>query len=347
MMQFGMYAPIPMVTIGSPEVAQAAKEALQPLPAGRRDAQYDHGEKMILAAEKAGFELCLFAERHLGNDLSAWVMASAIAAQFETMRALVAVHPGLWDPALIARMTVSLDRISRGRAALNVVNGSRDDEFRMFGGTVLEGEQRYKRAEEFVTILRGLWNNQTFSYAGEHYNIEAGQLLLKPATPIPPEIYSVSRGDRGRDFIAEVCDWWFVDQPKDAETIEDYLRGTEASIADMERRCARSGRKMRYGLTPFLAVGDTRESALDEAVTRIFEFDPGADRRMVEKRMLPATRAGCVGPPKEVLAQLRRFEDIGAELVLCRLVSSTENMRQIGEQIITPMRQAQRTFAHA
>ena len=336
-----------MVTIGSPEVAQAAQEALQPLPAGRRDAQYDHGEKMILAAEKAGFELCLFAERHLGNDLSAWIMASAIAAQFETMRALVAVHPGLWDPALVARMTVSLDRISRGRVALNVVNGSRDDEFRMFGGTVLEGEQRYKRAEEFIAVLRGLWSNETFSYIGDHYRIEAGQLLLKPASPTPPEIYSVSKGDRGRDFIAECCDWWFVDQPKDAASIDDYLRGTEASIADMERRCARTGRKMRYGLTPFLALGDSKEAALDDAVTSIFKYDPGADRRMIEKRMVPATRAGCVGPADEVLAQLRRFEEIGAELVLCRLVSSTENMRRIGEQIIAPLKQSQRKMALA
>ena len=346
-MQFGIYAPIPMVTVGSPEVAQAVKEALQPLPAGRRDAQYDHGEEMILAAEKAGFELCLFAERHLGHDLSAWVMASAIAAQFQTMRALVAVHPGLWDPALIARLTVSLDRISRGRVALNVVNGSHDDEFRMFGGTVLEGEPRYKRTEEFITILRGLWSNETFSFSGDHYTLENGQLLLKAATPTPPEIYSVSKGDRGRDFIAEYCDWWFVDQPKNPESIDDYLRGTEASIADMERRCQRTGRKMRYGLTPFLALGATRETALDEAVSRIFEFDPGADRRMVEKRMVPATQAGCVGPAEEIIAQLRRFEDIGAELVLCRLVSSTENMRRIGDEIIAPMKQSQAAQATA
>lgn len=346
-MQFGIYAPIPMVTVGSPEVAQAVTEALQPLPDGRRDAQYDHGEEMILAAEKAGFELCLYAERHLGHDLSAWVMASAIAAQCTTMRALVAVHPGLWDPALIARMTVSMDRISRGRVALNIVNGSHDDEFRMFGGTVLEGEARYRRAEEFITVLRGLWSEENFSFAGDHYKIDGGKLLLKAATPTPPEIYSVSKGDRGRDFIAQYCDWWFVDQPKDVASIDEFIRGSEASIQDMERRVKTYGRKMRYGLTPFLAIGGTKEEALEEAISSIFKYDPGADRRMVEKRMVPATRAGCVGTPKEVMATLRRFEDIGAELVLCRLVSSTENMIRIGEEVIGPLKQSQRTLAHA
>jgi FMNH2-dependent dimethyl sulfone monooxygenase len=327
-----------MVTVGSPEVAQAAQEALQPLPAGRRDAQYDHGEALILAAEAAGFDLCLFAERHLGNDLSAWVMASALAPRLTTLQPLVAVHPGLWDPALIARLTVSIDRICRARVSLNIVNGSRDDEFRMFGGAVLEGEPRYKRTEEFIRILRGLWTQEKFSFSGEHYHVEEAQLLLKPASPAPPDIYSVSRGDRGRDFIAQHCDWWFVDQPKDAESIDDYLRGTEASIADMQRRCAAAGRRMRYALTPFLAVGASREAALDDAVSSIFRYDPGADRRMVEKRMLPATRAGCVGTPRDIGRQLQRFEDIGAELVLCRLVSSVANIRSIGEEVIAPLR---------
>ena len=79
-MQFGLYAPIPMATVGSPEVAQAVSEALAPLPPGRLDAQFDLGAKLLQAADEVGFELVLFAERHLGNDLAAWIMASAIAS---------------------------------------------------------------------------------------------------------------------------------------------------------------------------------------------------------------------------------------------------------------------------
>ena len=72
-MQFGLYAPIPMATVGSPEVAQATAEALAPLPEGRRDAQYDHALAVLGKADQLGFDLCLFAERHLGHDLAAWV----------------------------------------------------------------------------------------------------------------------------------------------------------------------------------------------------------------------------------------------------------------------------------
>src|SRR6202007_1993291 len=76
-----LYAPIPMATVGSPEVAQAVCEALAPLPEDRLDAQFDLGVELLSAADRAGFELCLFAERHLGNDIGAWVLASAIGSR--------------------------------------------------------------------------------------------------------------------------------------------------------------------------------------------------------------------------------------------------------------------------
>jgi FMNH2-dependent dimethyl sulfone monooxygenase len=222
--------------------------------------------------------------------------------------------------------------------ALNIVNGWFDEEFRMFGGTVLQGEERYRRTVEFIDILRGLWTHDTFSYAGQFYKVENGQLLLKPASPAAPEIYSVSRSDRGRDFIAEHCDWWFIDYPKTAQTTEDVLRGIEDSVADMNRRTARLGRKVRFALNPFVALGKNQEDALNTTIQRIFEFDPDPDTRKIEQRMLPATRIGCIGSADTVLRQLRRFEDLGIELVLCKIIPTTENVQRIGEEIIAPMR---------
>jgi FMNH2-dependent dimethyl sulfone monooxygenase len=337
-MEFGLYAPIPMATVGSPEIAHSAAEALKPLSEGERDTQFEHGERLLLAADAIGFDLCLFAERHLGNDLAAWVLASAVASRFEHIRALVAVHPGLLDPVLTAKMAASLDRICKGRMAINIVNGWFDEEFRMFGGEVLQGEARYRRTSEFIAILRGLWSNEKFSLDGEHYHVHDGQLLLKPATATPPEIYSVSAGDQGRDFIAENCDWWFVNMPKTAESTDDVMRGLEEAIADMEKRTARIGRKVRYAINPFVAIGDSEKAALDAVINRIFEFDPDPDTRKIERRMMPATRAGCIGAPEKVVAQLRRFESMGIELVLCKMIPSVENIRLIGREVIAPFR---------
>ncbi|MGH6767484.1 MAG: LLM class flavin-dependent oxidoreductase [Xanthobacteraceae bacterium] len=337
-MQFGIYAPIPMATVGSPEAARAVTEALQPLPPGRVDAQFDHSVELLQAADDVGFDLILFAERHLGYDLSAWLLASAVGSRLNRIRSLVAVHPGLWDPVMVGKLAVSLDRMCKGRMALNIVNGWFDEEFRMFGGTVLKGEDRYRRTVEFIDVLRGLWTNDTFSYDGQFYKVDKGQLLLKPASPTAPEIYSVSRSDRGRDFIAQNCDWWFVDMPKDVETIDDTIRGIEDNIADMDRRSKATGRKVRYALNPFVALGRNQQEALDATVKQIFDHDPVPDTRKIESRMLPATKAGLIGSPDAVLRQLRRYESLGIELVLCKMIPTVENIRHVAAEIVAPMR---------
>jgi FMNH2-dependent dimethyl sulfone monooxygenase len=337
-MKFGIYAPIPMATVGSREIAQSAAQAQNPLPDGLRDVQYEYGSDLLIAADAAGFDLCLFAERHLGEDLAAWVLASAIASRFERMRALVAVHPGLVDPVMIAKLAASLDRICKGRMAINIVNGWFDEEFRMFGGTVLQGEERYKRAVEFIDIMRGLWANKTYSFHGDHYQVDNGRLLLKPGSPTPPEIFSVSAGDQGRDFIAAHCDWWFVNYPKSAQTTDEVMRGLEDAIADMERRTASIGRKVHYGLNPFVAIGENQSAALEAVIKRVFDCEPDPDSRKIESRMLPVTKAGLIGSPDAVISQLRRFESMGFELILCKMIPTVENIQAIAREVIAPMR---------
>ncbi len=160
-------------------------------------------------------------------------------------------------------MSASLDRMCKGRMALNVVNGWFDEEFTMFGGTVLRGPERYQRSKEFIEILRGLWQNESFSIDGEFYKLKDAKLLLKPATSTPPEIFSVSFGDDGREFVAETCDWWFINYPKEAETTDDVLRAIEECVKDMSRRAERLGRKMRFGINPFVALGPDEETAIE------------------------------------------------------------------------------------
>ena len=333
-MKFGTFAPIPMAVVGSPEVANSAAHALEPLPGGMRDPQYEFSMELLMAADRVGFDLVLFAERHFGQDLSAWVLTSAVASRLERMLALVAVHPGLIDPVMAAKLAVSVDRISRGRMAINIVNGWFEQEFEMFGGKMLHGAERYERSTEFIEILRGLWTQETFSYQGKHYQLDKAQLLLKPATPQPPEIYSVSTTDEGRDFIAHTCDVWFVEFPKQAQSTDEVLRALEASIADMDRRKARTGRQIRYALNPFMALGNSPDHALDRAMKQILAHDPVGDTRKIESRMLPATRAGFIGTPKEVRRQVQRFADMGFDLLLLKMIASVEAVEEVGAEII-------------
>ena len=338
-MQFGLYAPIPMATVGSAVIAKAHAEALNPLPTGDRDLQLEHSLNLLKAADRSGFDLCLFAERHLGTDLSAWLLAGAVGSQLDHIRALVAIHPGLLDPVLTAKMSVSLDRMCRAGMALNIVNGWFDEEFEMFGGTVLRGEARYKRAAEFISVLRGLWDNDKFSFSGEFFNYENAHLLLRPGHDRSPEIFSVSAGDEGRDFIAQTCDWWFINYPKTAETTDDVLRGVEDAIKDMRARARDEGRTVRFGMNPFVALGKDEETGIRETIEQVLKYDPEPDERKLQRRMLPALKAGLIGRPEAILKQIGRSRDMGLELILCKMIPDPDNISRIGQEVVQPAKQ--------
>ena len=157
-MQFGMYAPVPHVTVGSKEITRSVAGGLGPLPAGEIDPAFQLAKDVLCEADKAGFDLCLYAERHLGADFEAWILAAAISSWTRNIRAMPAVHPGLWHPTLIAKMAACLDRLTTGRMAINLVSGWNEVEHTMYGGDVLlNNDDRYVRAEEFIIVLRGMW----------------------------------------------------------------------------------------------------------------------------------------------------------------------------------------------
>ena len=129
---------------------------------------------MIRRGEELGFETTLIAERWMGTDHSAWMLASALAALTSRIELMVAVHPGIMTPQAVAKLAVSLDRISGGRAAINIVNGWWKEEFETFGHgwQPQDDDARYRRMDEFVRVLRGLWQEDVFDFHGEFYTVD-------------------------------------------------------------------------------------------------------------------------------------------------------------------------------
>lgn len=338
-LQFGMFAPVPHVTVGSPEMTRAVSGAAGPLAAGAVDPAYALARDVLVSADRVGFDLVLFAERHLGADLEAWILAGAAAGFTNRIRLLVAVHPGLWHPQLIAKMTTSLDRMATGRAAVNLVTGWNVGEARMYGGDVmLENDDRYVRAEEFVQVLQGMWRERPFSFKGRFYSVDSAELLLRPASPTPPEIYTASRSPAGLDMVARIADWWFLSFDKNAATTDEMMESISSSIAGMRERAARQGRQVRIAFNPFVALGASQEAAMAGAARLLTPDEPDVDVRKMVSRVGPSMRAGCVGTPAEVRGQLERYHAMGVDLVLLQYVPTVENAEMIGAELIAPLR---------
>ena len=125
------------------------------------------------------------------------MIASALVPLTQRLRFLVAVRPGLSEPAFAARMAATLDRLSEGRLLINVVTGG--DPVELKGdGVFLDHDERYEATDKFLSIWRKLIQGEEVTETHKHLRIERGKLLYPPhQKPYPPLYFGGSSGAGG------------------------------------------------------------------------------------------------------------------------------------------------------
>ena len=91
-------------------------------------ASYEYVKETTLLAEQLGFDTLLLAEHFIHPNgatldlVDAWTSAAGLAALTSKIEIIAAVKPGLRAPGVIAKMANSIDHISQGRFAINLVS---------------------------------------------------------------------------------------------------------------------------------------------------------------------------------------------------------------------------------
>jgi len=139
-------------------------------------------------AESIGFDAAYIFEHHFTGDSyipSPLIAATAIAARTKRMRIGpdIAILP-LYEPVKIAEDGAVLDVISNGRLDFGVGLGYRPEEYAGYG---LDLNKRGARANEALQIIRRLWQGETVSFHGKHFDIDGARLSPRPVQqPNPP-----------------------------------------------------------------------------------------------------------------------------------------------------------------
>ncbi|WP_180035132.1 MULTISPECIES: LLM class flavin-dependent oxidoreductase [unclassified Acinetobacter] len=175
------------------------------------------------------------------------------------------------DPYILARKFASLDHISKGRAAWNVVTTASADAAKNFNiQQHPEPKERYERADEFIEVTQKLWDSwedDTF-----HYNKETGQFFdaRKQHQPNhqgqyyqvlgalnvsrPPQGYPVivqaGQSEDGRELAGKYAEVIF--------TAQQNLADAQAFYRDVKNRLVKYGRhaddlKIMPGVSIFVA----------------------------------------------------------------------------------------------
>jgi probable F420-dependent oxidoreductase len=124
------------------------------------------------AAEAAGFDSIFVPEHHMMPDgylPAPQLLLAAIASRTTRIRLGTSIlQLPEWHPIHIAEAWAVLDNISNGRAILGVGLGLVESEFRLFGKEVKDGAKIF---DEQIEIIRRAWTQESFSFAGQFYNL--------------------------------------------------------------------------------------------------------------------------------------------------------------------------------
>jgi dimethylsulfone monooxygenase len=330
-MRLGIWTPLPHTIQAEPAMEEGIGQ-VKTRGDSRPDKSFQFALDVVTRGEALGFDITLIAERLLGPDLESWMLTAALAARTKTIQIMPAVYPGLITPALVAKMGATLDRISGGRFAINVVNGWFEKEFQLFsnGAWIASSEARYNRMEEFIRVLKGLWSEDHFQFDGEFYSAADATLPMKPVRIPHPPIYTASRTDSGKDVVAERCDLWFVNYQADYRRYEESFAAIRRDIADLTERATLFGRKLAFGMSAHIVCTDT----LAEAHARADELVAYGQRDRVSSTAARGLGACLVGTPDLIAERMRRYEDIGVELFLINFHPMLRELETFAQRVM-------------
>nr|WP_200931291.1 LLM class flavin-dependent oxidoreductase [Frankia sp. R43] len=190
-----------------------------------------------------------YGARPIKMDLTAVLGAAAAAT---THLGLGATYSTTYYPPFhVARTFATLDHLSGGRAAWNVVTSVNDSEARNFGVDAHLGhDERYDRAEEFIEVVTRLWDSWEDDWAvldresgvfadpekvheldhqGKYFSVQGPLTVPRPPQGRLPIIQAGQSG-RGQRFAARWADLIFTADPSQAIAAEHY-RGQKELIA--------------------------------------------------------------------------------------------------------------------
>jgi alkanesulfonate monooxygenase len=311
------------------------------------------------AHESAGFDKVLVG--YTATAAEGFVVASHAASQTQRLGFLIAHRPGFVAPTLAARTAATLDQFSGGRVSLHIITGGSDvDQAR--DGDWLDHDTRYRRTDEYLTLMRRVWTeDRPFDHAGEFYRVAKAFSEIKPVQKPHVPLYFGGASEAAHRIGARHCDVYML--------WGEPLAAIRERIATVRAAAAGSGREPRISVSLRPIIAPTEEQAwekarrilatvvakqgdrtlpLPEAVgaRRLVDFAREAeihDTRLWTPIAAAVAGAGnttaLVGTPEQVAESLLAYYDLGVTTLLIRGFDPLPDAIEYGRELIPLVRQ--------
>lgn len=320
----------------------------------------DYNRKLAQLAEQAGFDYALTQIRFTAGYGAEYqhesvAFSHALLAATERLKVIAAILPGPWNPALAAKQLATIDQLTNGRVAINLVSGWFKGEFHGIGEPWLDHDERYRRSEEFIRALKGIWTQDNFSFAGDFYRFRNYTLKPKPLQQPHPEIFQGGSSRAARDMAARVSDWYF--------TNGNTPEGIRAQVEDLRAKAAANGHSIKVGVNAFVIARDTEAEAravLDEIIAKanpeaVQAFghearNAGAASPEGEGNWAKSSfedlvqyndgfKTNLIGTPEQIAERIVALKAVGVDLVLAGFLHFQEEVEYFGQRVLPLVRE--------
>lgn len=223
----------------------------------------------VRAAEELGYDFVSTSDHPSGADPSheTWTMLAWMAAHTTRIGVMPRVLGVPYrNPAMLAKMAETLDRLAGGRLILGLGGGASDEEFRAFGIPVPSPRDKVDGLAEAIEIIRGLWTSPALTYQGRLHHVVAAPLEPKPARRIP--IWVGTFGPRALAVTGRLADGWM---PSLGYAPLDQLPGMRDRIAAAAESAGRSIDDITCALNVEVRVGDAGPGVICGPPDRVAE----------------------------------------------------------------------------
>ena len=312
-------------------------------------------------AEDTGFATALaqtrwFASYGADHQHEAFTIANVILQHTKKIEVITACHPGLWHPAIVAKMQASLDVCCQGRTSINIVSGWFKGEYTGYGLPWLEHKERYRRSEEFIRIMKGMWTEEEFTFYGDFYQINGAPMLPKPLHRVV--VFQGGNSKDARQMAGRVTDVLFMNG--------NTNKGFKEIMDDARAAAVESGRdpsEIQFGCNGFAIVRPTMKEATEtlreiivnadvEAVKGFGEAVKQAGRSSAEGEGMWANssfedlvqyndgfKTGLIGTPESVADRIIELKQLGVKCILTGYLHYNTDLKAFGEQVIPLVRE--------
>jgi alkanesulfonate monooxygenase len=192
---------------------------------------------------------------HTVTSFEPFTLLSALAGATQHIGLAATASTTFDEPYHVARRFASLDHISGGRAAWNIVTTSNPDAALNFGlEDHMPHAERYARAREFYEVVTGLWDSfaddafireqqsgiyfdaekmHVLNHQGKYFSVRGPLNIARPVQGWPV-IIQAGASDAGRQLAAETAEVVFA--------AGSNLANARSFYADVKQRAERAGR---------------------------------------------------------------------------------------------------------